>query len=146
MIKDSLTALKIKVGISCSEWSKLSTVPEATIRKILSGETPDPRFDTIFKLVSSVGGSVDDVVGAKKEAEIENKAVLTLKETFEARIEALNDRIEALRERNEDTKKYAASLARDKAILAIVVAALMLVIVGLLVFDIALGAHGWVQY
>lgn len=146
MIKTGLNALKNKVKISCAEWSKVSGVPEATIRKILSGETPDPRFDTIFKLVSSVGGSVDDVVGGKKEAEIENQAVLVLKETYEARIAALNDRIEALRERNEDTKKYAASLNRDKTILAIMVAALTLVIVGLLVFDISLGSHGLVQY
>lgn len=146
MVKDSLKALQIKVGISCSEWSKLSTVPEATIRKILSGETPDPRFETIVRLVSSVGGSMDDITGSKKEAEIENKAVLVLKESYEARIEALNDRIEALKERNEETKKHAESQSRDKAILAVTVAALMLVIVGLLVFDLALGAHGWVQY
>ena len=72
MIRDSLNALKTKANITCAEWSNLSTVPEATIRKILSGETPDPRFDTIFKLVTSVGGSIDDVIGSKKESEIEN--------------------------------------------------------------------------
>jgi CHASE3 domain sensor protein len=121
-------------------------VPEATIRKILSGETPDPRFDTIVKLVTSVGGSMEDIIGAKKESEIENKAVIVLKDTYEARIEALEARIEALKERNEDTKKHAESQGRDKAILAVAVAALMLVIVGLLVYDIAIGSHGWVQY
>lgn len=146
MIKTGLNALKTKAGITCAEWSNLSGIPEGTIRKILSGDTADPRLETVLKLVASVGGSMDDLAGSKKEAEIENKAVLVLKDTYEARIEALNDRIEALRERNEDTKKYAASLHRDKNILAIVVAALMLVIVGLLVFDIALGSHGWVQY
>ena len=139
MIRDSLNALKTKVNISCAEWSKLSTVPEVTIRKILSGETPDPRFDTIFKLVTSVGGSIDDVIGSKKESEIENNAVIVLKEAYEARIEALRERV-------EDVKKYAEALHRDKRILAIVVAVLMLVIVGLLVFDIALGTHGWVLY
>lgn len=146
MVKDSLKALQIKVGISCSEWSKLSTVPEATIRKILSGETPDPRFDTIVKLVTSVGGSMEDIIGAKKESEIENKAVIVLKDTYEARIEALDARIEALKERNEDTKKYVESLRRDKIILALAVGALMLVIVGLFVLDITVGSQGWVQY
>lgn len=137
--------MKTKAGISCAEWSKLSGIPEATIRKILSGDTADPRLETVLKLVASVGGSMDDLAGGKKEAEIENKAVLVLKETYDARIEALNDRIEALRERNEDTKKYAESLRRDKTILAIVVAALMLVIVGLLVADISFGSLGWVD-
>lgn len=136
MIKDSLNALKIKAGVSCSEWSKLSTVPEATIRKILSGETPDPRFDTIMKLVSSVGGSMDDIVGVKKETEIENNAVLILKEAYESRIEALRERVADLKER-------ATSDARDKRMLAIAVVALVLVLVGILIFDIGSGVS-WV--
>ena len=139
MVKDRLKALKSKVDISCAEWSKLSTVPEATIRKILSGETPDPRFDTIVKLVTCVGGSMDDIVGAKKESEIENNAVLVLKEAYETRIEAL-------RERNEDIKKYAEALHRDKKMLGIAVVVLVSILVGVFIFDIALGTHGWVQY
>ena len=139
MVKESLNALKIKAGVTCTEWSKLSTVPEATIRKILSGETPDPRFDTIMKLVSSVGGSMDDVVGVKKEAEIENNAVLILQEAYESRIEALRERV-------DDTKKYAESLQRDKKMLGIAVVALAAIIVGILIFDIALDTNGWLRY
>lgn len=139
MVKDSLNALKTKAGITCAEWSNLSTVPEATIRKILSGETPDPRFDTIMKLVSSVGGSLDDVIGSKKESEIENNAVIVLKEAYESRIDALRERI-------DDIKKYAEALHRDKKSLGIAVAVLVAVLVGILIFDIAVGSHGWVQY
>lgn len=139
MVKDYLNALKNKVGITCAEWSNLSNVPEATIRKILSGDTPDPRFETIVRLVTSAGGSLDDIAGGKKQSEIENSAVTVLKEAYESRIEAL-------RERNADIKKYAESLHRDKNILAIAVAALVAVLVGILIFDIAAGSHGWVQY
>lgn len=139
MIKDSLNALKSKAGITCSEWSKLSNVPEGTIRKILSGETPDPRFDSIFKLVSSVGGSMDDIIGVKKGSEIENNAVIVLKEAYESRIEALRERI-------DDAEKHAKAERRDKNILAIAVAVLVAVIVGMFIFDISLGTHGWVQY
>lgn len=139
MIKDRLNALKLKAGVSCAEWSNLSTVPEATIRKILSGETPDPRFDTIAKLVSSVGGSMDDIVGAHKEAEIEDNAVLVLKEAYESRIEALRERV-------EDVKKYAEELHHDKRMLVWAVVALTAVLVGLLIFDIALDTNGWLQH
>ena len=132
MVKDNLNALKLKVGISCSEWSKLSTVPEVTIRKILSGDTPDPRFETIFKLVSSVGGSMDDIFGGKKETEIENNAVMVLKDTYETKISYLKDHMD--------------SLKQDKKILIRMVVALGLVLVGILIFDIALGSHGWVRY
>ena len=139
MVKDYLNTLKTKVNITCADWSNLSGVPEATIRKILSGETPDPRFDTVMKLVASVGGSMDEIGGAKKQAEIENTAVLVLKEAYESRIEALHERL-------DDVKKYAESLQRDKKILGIAVAVLVATVVGVLIFDIALGSHGWVQY
>ena len=131
MVKDYLNALKTKANITCAEWSNLSDVPEATIRKILSGETPDPRFDTVMKLVTSVGGSMDEIGGVKKQAEIENSAVLVLKEAYESRIEAL-------RERLADVKKYAESLKRDKIALAITVAVLVAVLVGVFIFDISI--------
>lgn len=146
MVTDRLNALRTKADISCTEWSNLSTVPEGTIRKILSGETPDPRFDTVMKLVTSVGGSMDDIVGAKKESEIEGNAVITLKEVYESRINSLLERVEALRERNDDTKKYAESLYRDKKMLTAAVVVLVAILIGILLFDIAVGSHGWVQY
>ena len=139
MIKDSLNALKLKAGITCSEWSKLSNVPEPTIRKILSGETPDPRFENVFRLVTAVGGSMDDLVGAKKETEVENNAVMVLREAYEARIEALRERV-------EDVKKYAESVNRDKKTLAVTVGILVAVLVCILIYDIAVGSHGWIQY
>ena len=146
MLKDRLKAFQIKIGLNCTEWSKGSTVPEATIRKILSGETPDPRFDTIAKLVMPYGGSLDDLIGVKKEVEIENNAVIVLKEAYESRIAAQADRIVSLHDRIEDIKKYAESLHRDKKMLCIVVGILGAIIVGLLVFDIALDTNGWLQH
>lgn len=139
MVKDYLNALKNKVGITCAEWSNLSDVPEATIRKILSGDTSDPRFETIVRLVTSVGGSLDDILGGKKQSEIENSAINVLKEAYESRIEALRERV-------ADVKSYAESLHRDKIMLAVTVAALVAILVGILIFDICVGSHGWVQY
>ena len=132
MIKTYLNELKTKTRITCAEWSKLSNVPEATIRKILSGETADPRLETIVRMVASVGGSMDDIVGSKKEAEIETNAVLTLKESNEARI--------------SDLKEHMQSLRKDKKVLSILVVILLIIVIGLFVMDIAIGSHGWVRY
>ena len=132
MVKDYLNTLKIKGNFTCAEISKLSGIPEATVRKILSGETADPRFETIVKLVASMGGSMDDIAGGKKELEIENNAVMILKDTYETKIAYLKDHME--------------SLKQDKKLLIRLVIALGVVIVGILIFDIALGSHGWVQY
>lgn len=125
MIKTGLNDLKNKVKISCAEWSKLSNVPEATIRKILSGETDDPRLETVARLVVSAGGSMDDLVGIKKEEKIEANAMLTLKEAYESRI--------------ADIKEHMSSLKRDKTMLALVAAVLLIVVVVLSVVCIALG-------
>ena len=89
---------------------------------------------------------MDDIVGAKKESEIEGNAVITLKEVYESRINSLLERVEALRERNDDTKKYAESLYRDKKMLTAAVVVLVAILIGILLFDIAVGSHGWVQY
>lgn len=132
MIKTYLNELKTKTRITCAEWSKLSNVPEATIRKILSGETADPRLETIVRMVASVGGSMDDIVGSKKETEIETNAVITLKESHEARI--------------ADLKEHMQTLRKDKKVLSIVTGVLVLVFIGLFIIDIATGSSGWVRY
>jgi predicted transcriptional regulator len=132
LIKTYLNELKTKTRITCAEWSKLSNVPEATIRKILSGETADPRLETIVRMVASVGGSMDDIVGSKKETEIETNAVITLKESHEARI--------------ADLKEHMQTLRKDKKVLSIVTGVLVLVFIGLFIIDIATGSSGWVRY
>lgn len=132
MIKTYLNELKTKTRITCAEWSKLSNVPEATIRKILSGETADPRLETIVRMVASVGGSMDDIVGSKKETEIETNAVITLKESHEARI--------------ADLKEHMQTLRKDKKVLSIVTGVLALVLIVLFIIDIATGSSGWVRY
>lgn len=132
MVKDYLNSLKNKGEFTCAELSNLSGIPEATIRKILSGETPDPRFETVSKLVNAMGGSMDDILGRKKGEEIETNAVLTIKETYDARICEIKEHMELLR--------------KDKRILAVTAGVLMGIIVLLLVADLAVGVAGWVQY
>lgn len=97
----------------------MSNVPEATIRKILTGETDDPRLETVIRLVASVGGSMDEIIGAKKEEKQEANAVLTLKEAYESRI--------------ADIKEHMNSLKQDKKIFLIAAAALLGVVVALTV-------------
>ena len=132
MVRDYLNTLKIKGNFTYTDISKLSGISEATVRKIFSGETADPRFETLVKLVSSMGGSMDDIAGGKKESEIENNAVMVLKDTYETKIAYLIDHME--------------SLKQDKKLLIRMVVALGIVLVGILIFDIALGSHGWVRY
>lgn len=132
MVKDYLNGLKSKGEFTCAELSNLSGIPEATIRKILSGETPDPRFETVSKLVTAMGGSLGDIIGRKKGEEIETNAMIALKETYDARINEIKEQVHLLR--------------KDKRILAVTAGVLMCVIILLFVMDIVIGSSGWVQF
>ncbi len=132
MVKDYLMTLKNAGSYSWSDISTLSGIPEATVRKVFSGETPDPRFETIAKLVISMGGDMNDVINNNKKKEIEISSTISLKESCEMRL--------------QDQQEYISSLKRDKRILAITVAALMGIIVLMFILDICLGTHGWIKY
>ena len=60
-LKDLKIIMKIK-GISPEELSKKSGVPKSTIDKILSGNTPDPRYNTVKELVNALNLNVDELV------------------------------------------------------------------------------------
>ena len=146
MLTNYLNTLKNKGNFKFAELSKLSGIPEVTIRKIFSGETPDPRFDTVAKLVAAMGGVLDDAFSTKKEKDIEANVVTELKSGFEIRIESLRERLDDLRERIDEYREREVKAGRVIKILAITVAVLVAVLIAILVFDLAVGAHGWVQY
>ncbi|MBR6552723.1 MAG: helix-turn-helix transcriptional regulator [Clostridia bacterium] len=103
--------------------ANISGIPETTLRKIFSGETADPRFDTVAKIVTALGGSLDDVLDKTKKGEqLETNTIFSLKEVYEDRI--------------KDLKEHNASLKKDKTILAIVAAILTIVLAGVLIVDI----------
>ena len=137
MVKDYLNTLKNKGNFKFAELSKMSGVPEATIRRIFSGDTPDARFDTVARIIVAMGGSMDDAFSTKKEKDIEANVVTELKSGFEIRIEDLRERLDDMRERE-------AKAGRIIKALAITVAALVAVII--VILGIAITSHGWVQY
>ena len=95
MIKEYLKYLKTNGNFSWHDISVASGLPEVTIRKIFSGETADPRFDTVVRLVSAMGGSLDKVNAIEQidKTEIpedaQMKALVAVKDVYEARIQDL---------------------------------------------------------
>ena len=130
MVRDYLNALKNKGNFTYAELSNLSSIPEATIRKIFTGETPDPRFDTVAKLVAAMGGTLDDAFSTKKEKVIEANVVTEFKAVYESRIESLHEQLEFVK--------------RDRKVLGIITGVLVAIIV--VILGIAITSHGWVQY
>ena len=142
MIKEYLKYLKTNGGFSWHDISDASGLPEATIRKIFTGETADPRFETVVRLVSAMGGSLDKINAIEKVENVEItedsqiKALKALKEVYEERIKDIK----------QSSLEHIQSLKRDNKILIIAVCFLSVLFIGLMVFDLLVGSAGWFRY
>lgn len=56
---EALRNLKETCDLTGQEWAELSGVPYGTISRILSGQTPNPGFYAISKMVTAAGVSLD---------------------------------------------------------------------------------------
>ena len=123
--KEYILALKEAGNFSYEDIANVSGIPLQTIRNICTGKTPDARFGTIAKIVISLGGDLNELIGYEKKKEIEVNSTVSLKETYEMRISDLIDsydrRIEDIKELCEmriiDVQKcYEARIADTKKI------------------------------
>ena len=96
-----ILALKEAGNFSHEDIANISGIPIQTVKNICSGKTPDARFGTIAKIVISLGGDLNELVGYEKKKEIEVNSTVSLKETYEMRIA---DLIKSYEERIEDIK------------------------------------------
>ena len=100
-VRDYMIALKTTGNFSNEDIANLSGIPLQTVRNIFSGKTPDPRFGTIAKIIISLGGDLNELIGYEKKKEIEVNSTVSLKETYEMRIA---DLIKSYDTRIEDVK------------------------------------------
>ena len=101
-VKDYLVALKETGDFTFEDIANMSGIPISTLRNIYSGKTPDARFGTIAKLVVSLGGDLNEILGYEKTKEIEINSTVLLKETYEVR---MADMIKSYEERIADIKE-----------------------------------------
>lgn len=99
--REYILALKEAGKFSLEDMANVSGIPLSTIRNICSGKTPDARFGTVAKLVLSLGGDLNELIGYEKKKEIEVNSTVSLKETYEMRIA---DLIKSYEARIEDVK------------------------------------------
>ena len=63
---DNLKELKKEKGMSSKQIAEMTNLPERTVSRIFSGETPNPYVDTLYRIVIILGGSLDDVLANSK--------------------------------------------------------------------------------
>lgn len=99
--KEYILALKDAGSFTFEDIANVSGILIQTIRNICSGKTPDARFGTVAKIVISLGGDLNELIGYEKKKEIEVNSTVSLKETYEMRIA---DIINSYEQRIEDVK------------------------------------------
>ena len=143
-----LLTLKERSGMSWAELSAATQLPDSTIRKIFSGDTSDPRLETISLTVTAMGGSLDDMLtgqplqdskppDAKSSVDPSNsQSEASLRRAYERR----------LFEVKMSSERYIRSLKRDKLLLFIISCTLTAILLLFLALDLALGSAGWIRY
>lgn len=126
---ENLKALKAKTGMTSKQIAERTSLPERTITRIFSGDTDSPYADTLHRIVTVLGGSLDDILAdtkvvvanetleeaketanaaeAEKEALKEKVAALTAeKASLMEKVESLRDQVDALKDEIISTHKY----------------------------------------
>ena len=81
--REYILALKDAGNFTFEDIANVSGIPLQTVRNICSGKTPDARFGTIAKIVTSLGGDLNELVGYEKKKETEVNSIVSLKESYE---------------------------------------------------------------
>ena len=63
---DNLKELKKTKGLSIKQIVDKTNLPERTVERIFSGDTPNPYVDTLHRIVKALGGSLDDILADTK--------------------------------------------------------------------------------
>ena len=100
-LRDYTLALKEKGDFTWEEIEKISDEPASTLRKFCSGKTQNFNIDKLIKIISAMGGNLNDALSYEEQKEPEVNSVIVIKETYEQKIEALTLSYEA---RIEDIK------------------------------------------
>lgn len=58
---ENLKALKKSRGLSCAQIATKANMPERTVARIFSGDTPAPKIDNICDIICALDGSLDEI-------------------------------------------------------------------------------------
>ena len=98
--------------MSSKQIADLTSLPERTVSRIFSGDTDNPYVDTLHRIVSVLGGSLDDIL-ADTKAVVATESLVEVKETA---IVAETERDIATAE-NESLTEQVTALTAENAVL-----------------------------
>lgn len=110
---DNLKELKKTKGMTTKQIAEKTNLPERTVNRIFSGDTDNPYVDTLHRIVTALGGSLDDILADTKVV-VGDQSLVTLRTNVEvvtaerdlitAENAILKDKVAALTAENEMLK------------------------------------------
>jgi transcriptional regulator with XRE-family HTH domain len=116
---DKLKELKKEKGMSVKQIAERTNLPERTVNRVFSGDTDNPYVDTLHRIVSALGGSLDDILTDSKVV-VGDTDLKTLQEdndTLQATIEKLTAENAILSAENKILSDQVTNLTAEKDIL-----------------------------
>lgn len=124
LLYEHLRAMKDASNMTAQQIADKSSVPVATVNRVLQGLTENPGFDTVCKLVKAMGGSLNDL-DEDRVCEPES-----LTQLYERGLEYRNKKIRRLE--------------RTITIIAVFTFLVMVAVIGMLVYDMMYLDRGWI--
>jgi transcriptional regulator with XRE-family HTH domain len=109
---DNLKELKKRAGMSAKQIAERTRLPERTVSRIFSGDTDNPYVDTLHRIVTILGGSLDDIL-ADTKAVVATESLVEVQESANV-IEAQRDLIAV---ENDMLKDKVAALTAENELL-----------------------------
>ena len=109
---DNLKELKKEKGMTAKQIAEATNLPERTVNRIFSGDTDNPYVDTLHRIVSVLGGSLDSILADTKVVVGDSNLI-----TLQADIDKLNSDLTLLGAENAMLKDKVANLTAENDIL-----------------------------
>lgn len=124
LLYEHLRAMKDASNMTAQQIADKSSVPVATVNRVLQGLTENQGFDTVYKLVKAMGGSLNDL---DEDRVCEPESLTQLYER-------------GLEYRERKIRK----LERTIMIIAVFTFIVMAAVIGMLVYDMMHLDRGWI--
>ena len=122
---DNLKELKKAKGMSTKQIAEATKLPERTISRIFSGDTDNPYVDTLHRIVTVLGSSLDNILADTKTV-VGDSNLIALQEELNIRnneLKLLQDDCAILQERADnltaENEKLKMQLAHKEELLAV---------------------------
>lgn len=144
MITHQLNELKIKSNLSAKQIAERADIPYSTVQKIFNGETQNPNVDYIFRIVTAMGHTMNDLYYPNNKAEgEESMAISVIREMYENRIAELKEQHkEHITDLKEAKTKHGKTYKSIITILSVIIGILFILFIIYFAMDFSTGDWG----